>query len=187
MKIFASKEFYFVAFAFVTFSMASCDLLDKADDVDFDVVLEDDFEISEESEGTNKTYSQILTLDATSDPDINKYKNKISGFKINKITYIVSQYTGASNSTFSGTLSFGDASSAVATVAVTITNLNLQTAYTSGTEYELLVNQADIDKIGALLKDDKAVKLYLNGSLTATPAFADIKVFLDASVTADAL
>jgi hypothetical protein len=49
------------------------------------------------------------------------------------------------------------------------------------------INQTDIDKIANLLKDDKAVKLYLDGLLSATPLFTNVRVILEVSVKADAL
>lgn len=187
MKTFVLPRSLFGGVAFAITLLTGCDLLNQADDVNFNAILEDDFQVAEEDEGTNVAYTQTLTLDATSDPDVEKYKSKISGFTVNKVTYRISNFTGANGATFTGTLSFGDASQSTPTVAVTINNLNLQQAYASGLEYELLINQGDVDKIGAMLKDDKAVKLYLVGTLTAAPVFADIKVFLDVSVKADAL
>lgn len=176
-----------VVLALTTTLFSACDLLDKADDVSFDATVEETILIAEENEGTNVSYAETITLDATSDPDISKYKSKISGFTIKKISYQVVTFDGPTGATFSGTISFGDASQATPTVAATVTNLNLQQANSSGQIFELVFNQSDVDKIAAMLKDDKAVKLYLNGFLSATPVYSGIRVILDVSVKADAL
>ncbi|MBA4053184.1 MAG: hypothetical protein C0490_00585 [Marivirga sp.] len=176
-----------VVLALTTTLFSACDLLDKADDVNFDASVEETILITEENEGNNVAYTETITLDATSDPDISKYKSKISGFIIKKISYQVVSFDGQTGATFSGTLSFGDASQGTPTVAATVNNLNLQQAYTSGQTFDLVINQSDVDKIAAMLKDDKAVKLYLNGLLSATPLFSSIRVILDVSVKADAL
>lgn len=165
----------------------SCDLLDKADDVSFDTTLEQNIYAAESNPGTNVDYDDVITLDATSDPDINEYKSKIKGFKVKKITYKVMSFDGTPGTTFSGTLAFGDASTSASSVAATISNLNLSAAVTSGTEFEVTVDQADVNEIQEMLKSDKAVKIYLDGTLTQTPAYFTLHVILDVTVEADAL
>ena len=187
MKIQVFRKLSFSALIVSSFLISSCDLLDKADDVNFDTTLEETINISEQDAGTNVAYSETITLDATTDPDINEYKNKITGFTVKKVSYQITGYDGPSNATFSGTVSFGDASTTTPTVAATISNLNFQTANAGQTIFDLPVSQADIDKIGNLLKDDKAVKIYLNGTLSATPLYSNVRVILEVSVKADAL
>ena len=187
MKTHVLKTLSVVALAFTTILFTSCDLLNKADDVNFDATVDETIAVTEEDEGTNVSYIKTITLDATADPDINKYKNKISGFTVKKISYQVISFDGTAGATFSGTLSFGDASLTTPTVAATVTNLNLQQAYTSGQVFDLAINQADVDKIATMLKDDKAVKLYLDGLLSSAPLYSNIKVILDVTVKADAL
>ena len=187
MKTHVLKALSVLALALTTILFSACDLFDKADDINFDSTVDETIIVTDENEGTNESYTKTITLDATADPDINKYKNKISGFTVKKVSYQVTSFDGAPGATFSGTLSFGDASQTTPTVAATITNLNLQQAYSSGQVFDLPINQADVDKIATMLKDDKAVKLYLDGLLSATPLFANIQVILDVTVKADAL
>lgn len=171
----------------ITILFSGCDLLNKADDINFDASLETSISVTEESTGTDVAYNKVVILDATTDGDINKYQNKISGFTIHKISYQIVSFDGTNGATFSGTLSFGDATQTVPTVAATISNLNLQTAYTSGQLFDLSFSQSDVEKIQSLLKANKAVKIYLNGTLSATPLYCVIEVFLDVTVKADAL
>jgi len=187
MKTQVLRKFFCCALILSALSIASCDLLDKADDVNFDATLEETISITEQDAGTNVAYSETITLDATTDPDINEYKNKITGFTVKKVSYQIISYDGPTNATFSGNISFGDASTTTPTVAAAISNLNFQTANAAQTIFDLPINQADIDKIASLLKDDKAVKIYLNGTLSSTPLYATIRVILEVSVKADAL
>jgi len=186
MKTHVLKKLSVVMLALTTSIFGACDLFDKADDISFDSTLDETIVVTEESSGTNVVYAKTIVLDAASDPDINKYKNKISGFTVKKVSYQVTNFTGDA-SLFSGTLSFGDASTTTPTVVATISNLNLQEAFSSGQVFDLPISQSDVDKIAGMLKDDKAVKLYLNGSLSTTPVFSNILVILEVSVKADAL
>lgn len=187
MKTQVSRKLSICASILSALAIGSCDLLDKADDVNFDTTLEETINITEESEGTNVAYGETITLDATSDPDINEYKNKITEFKVNKVSYQIVSYDGPSNATFSGTIAFGDVSTTTPTVSAVISNFNFQTANAAQTIFDLPINQADIDKIAGLLKDDKAVKIYLNGTLSSTPLYCTALVILEVSVKADAL
>ncbi len=53
---------------------------------------------------------------------------------------------GPAGATFSGTLSFGEAFQSTPTVAVTITDFDLELAYTSGRLYDLTFSQSDINQ-----------------------------------------
>ncbi|HEY9046134.1 MAG TPA: hypothetical protein VIN08_09570 [Ohtaekwangia sp.] len=167
--------------------LASCNLFDKADDVAFNTTLDHDIEASESTSGTNVTYQQVITLDATSDSEISRYKDKIKGFEVNKIKYTISSYSGAFATKFTGKFGFGDESGTSYTVSTTITDLDLQAAYTAGTVYELTLPVTEVAKIEAMLRDKKEVKIYVDGTLSQTPVAFTISVSLDVSIQADAL
>ncbi|NJM26790.1 MAG: hypothetical protein HC859_16260 [Bacteroidia bacterium] len=170
----------------IAISFGGCDWFDSVDDVSFGSTLEEDISVAEDNSGENVAYEKTIVLDATADPDIDKYKSKIKGFKINNISYQVTGYDGLAT-TFNGSLAFGDASSTSPQVLASITNLNLQTAFLNGTVFDLSLSQGDVDTIAGLLKDDKAVKLYLTGTLSQTPVYFTVHVILDVTVEADAL
>lgn len=186
MKSHVLKMLNTVGLALILTFFSACSLFEKADDVNFDAELEEIVTLTEPDAGENVAYHNTIVLDATANADINKYQNKISGFTIKKISYQVVSFAGDA-STFSGTLSFGDETTTTPTVAVTVSNLNLLQAFASGQIFDLPVNQADIDKISSLLKDDKAVKIYLDGTLSAAPITSNILVIMEVSVKADAL
>lgn len=186
MRSFIQKTTFFLLLGMLTL-LAGCDLFNDLDDVSFDSTLSENIVVSESGTGTNVTNSEIIVLDATIDPDINQYKDKIKGIKINKISYQVVSYSATDPISLSGTISFGESTTSSPTVVATVASLNLKEAFLNGTVYELPVQQADIDTISALLKDDKAVKIYLNSVLSKTPVAFTIELIMDVTVEADAL
>jgi hypothetical protein len=79
----------FLLFALGTIS--SCDLLDKADDVSFDVTVPLTFLIDENADNpSGMAYSDTQLLDATANSEVAKYASKIKEFKVNKVTYTIS-------------------------------------------------------------------------------------------------
>jgi len=183
-----SKSIGALAFALTAMLLPACDLLDKADDVSFNATLDEDIAVAKPNEGTNVALSETIALDARDqNSDINKYAKKITGFKIHKLSYKITSYDGVAGCTFTGEISFGDVSTSSPTVAAVITNLNLQEAYTSGEEFDIELDPADVKAVQSLLKSDKAVNIYITGTLSQTPVYFTVKVILDVNVEADAL
>lgn len=188
MKTSISKAIGAVLMLTTAVLFPACDLLENADDVSFSAILEDDFSVSLSNEGTNVAYTETISVDATAqDSDIDKYANKITGFKINKIIYKVASFDGVTSSTFSGDISFSDIDGNTPTVAGSVTGLNLHDAYVAGTEFELELDPDDVKAVQKLLKMDKAVKIYFIGTFSQTPVYVTLRVTLDVNVEADAL
>jgi hypothetical protein len=186
MKSFIRKTTLFSLLGMLTL-LAGCDLFNDLGTVSFDSTLSEEIVVSESSTGTNVANSKTIVLDATTDPDINQYKDKIKGIKVNKISYQVVSFSATDPVILSGTMAFGESTTSSPTVIAAVTSLNLKEAFLNGTVYDLTVPQADIDKISALLKDDKAVKIYLNSTLSKTPVSFTIEIILNVTVEADAL
>jgi len=176
-----------VILALTTTLFSTCDLFNKADDVNFDATLEGNILLGVGTTGTDVNYAKIAVIDASSDPHISAYINKIKGFTVKSIRYQVVDYTGLNGLTFSGTLAFGQASGGTPTLAVTIDNLDFTTAVTSRQIFDLGYSQADIDQIQNFLKNEKAVQVLLDGTLTQTPMNGLVKVYMDVTVQAKAL
>ncbi len=157
--------------------LASCNLFDKVDDVSFTTEFEDSFVVNNAPAGT---YSDVITLDATSDPEVSKYKEKIKGITLNKITYRVTNFDGPTGTTFSGNALFGTNG---ALGIVEISNLNLA----STEELELNLTQDTVDKVANQLKDDKKVTVTFAGTFSSGPVSCVIELKVNAKVTADAL
>lgn len=166
---------------FIAGLISSCDVFDKVDDVSFSTNFQESIQITDAPEGS---YSKSVTLDATTDPEVDRYKDKIKGIELNKITYKVSGYNGPSDATFSGDMLFGTNGSLG---SVAISGLNLNTASSSGVETELDLSQQEVDAVANQLKSDKAVVVTMAGNFSKGPVTFLLTVKVDAKITADAL
>jgi hypothetical protein len=161
-------------------TISSCDLLDKADDVSFDVTVPVTFVIDETANNpSGMAYSDTQLLNATSDPEVAKYASKIKEFKVNKITYTVS---GANPNTVTFTNGALKVSSTGTTLA-TASSVSL----TDPAETELTANTAGFNELAAKLLDDKQEMILLNGTLSKTPVAFTVKFNFYLTITANAL
>lgn len=170
-----------VSALFVVGLMASCDLFDKADDISFSTEFDKSLTVDNAGKGS---YSDQITLDATTDPEVAKYKEKIQNIELNDVTYKVSNYTGPDDATFSGDVLFGvngDLGS------VSISGLNLSDASSSGDEMDLDLSQDEVNAVAAQLKNDKTVLVTMAGEFSDGPVSFVVTVKVDAKITADAL
>lgn len=168
-------------------SNASCELFDKVDDITFNVVLEHPFTINETAISNGPvTYSDIEIVDAAKvNTEFDKYKDKFQSIKVNKITYIVSDYAAPEKVLFTnGKLGFS-AEGAQASVLGDLAFQDIQAV--SGTEQTLTINQAGLDQVASILKEDKIVVIHTTGTFSKTPVAFKVRVKLDCTVTADAL
>lgn len=166
---------------------SACNLFDDVVKVELPVKLEQIIEVNDITTGTNKTYTQSVLLDATANKDVNTYKDKIKDFRINKITYVISDFVGTTGTKSSGQIGFSQKDQTAATVFGTITDVDLASSSAAGTSYDLTVDNIGQATIATLLRDDKALKIYMSGSITKTPARFKIKVILDVTVNANPL
>lgn len=172
-----------VSALFVVGLMASCDLFDKADDISFSTEFDESISVSN-AEGS---YSSSITLDATTDPEVAKYKEKIQNIELNEVTYTVSNYVGPDDATFTGDILFGVAGDIDKLGSVSISGLNLSDASTSGDEMDLNLSQDEVNAVALQLKDDKTVLVTMAGEFSDGPVSFIVTVKVDAKITADAL
>lgn len=169
-----------------------CDLLDKADDVKFDTVVEVGWVADENLEGTNVPYFHSETVDLTSDPGIAKYANKIKDVKINKITYYITNYNAEPHNsavTFnSGVASFVAIGATVPTVSVpygaSASGVNLQT---TTSETELNIDADGLNQLAAVFKQDKKMEFESEGTLSVIPVSFNVVSKFYVTITANAL
>jgi len=170
-----------VSALFVVGLMASCDLFDKADDISFSTEFDESITVNDAPAGS---YSDQITLDATTDPEVAKYKEKIQNIELNEVTYKVSNYVGPDDATFTGDVLFGTNGTLG---SVSISAVNLSDASNSGDEMELDLSQDEVNAVAAQLKDDKAVLVTMAGEFSDGPVSFVLTVKVDAKITADAL
>lgn len=174
--------------AMIIFTFSSCDKLEEADDISFDVDFTVTFNVDEDLEATNKHYFNFKVLDARSNTKVNDYASKIKDIKINKITYMITNYAAEPPGTavlFSdGTLGFSPITSITPTVVSDNVAENLQT---TTTETELDMNTAQLNEIANDLKSTLSVNVYTDGTLSSTPVSFSVPVKFYVTVTANAL
>ncbi|HMJ69455.1 MAG TPA: hypothetical protein VK508_11185 [Cyclobacteriaceae bacterium] len=175
-----------VCFAFVM-SSASCDLFDKVDDVTIDVTLEHTFHVDEKLDADNVAYLDFEILDAADvNSDFAKYKDKIKSISVSSVTYEVQNHTVGTGTIFTnGKIGYSPANATSVSVVAALSVANIKAA--EGQVLNLPFQQAGLDEIGNLLKNDKTVGLYLIGTFSETPVKFDVKVKLKCAMTADAL
>jgi len=167
--------------ALLAAGVSSCDLFGEADDISFDAELPLEFVVDEKMVSSSPVnYTKTKTIDATSNPDVAKYKDKIKDFKVNKVTYTISGYVAPNVVTFSnGKLSVASSGKTIASA----TSVDL----TNSAETEL---NADVDGFNALaerLKIDKSETVTLSGTFSSTPVAFVVTAKFYVTITADAL
>lgn len=162
-------------------AFSSCDLLDKADDVSFDVTLPLTFVIDETADNpSGKAYADSKLLDATSDAEVAKYASKIKEFKVNKVTYTITPGAGSSTVTFTnGAVKVSSTGKTIASA----TSVNLSNT----AETELTADTAGFNELATKLLDDKKELILLNGTLSKTPVGFSVKFNFYVTITANAL
>lgn len=186
---FALRTAAAVCFAFIM-SSASCSLFENIPDVSFDAKLPLIFTVQENGTFTNKDYSNTQTLDATSNAEVAKYKDKIKDFKVNSVTYKITNYTstppGTAVTFSNGKMSFG-AVGAVSSTVATLGSLNLLAASTSGAEQTLTIDQAGLNSMASTLLADKKIDVKTSGVLSTTPVSFKVETTFNVTITAGAL
>lgn len=189
------KRFSFRILALIlplTILLTGCDLLDKADDVTFDTVLEVNWVADENGDGTMVEYVAIETADLEGNAEIAKYINKIEKIKINKITYAVTSYDASPHNSAvimtDGYASFAvvGASAPIVSVpyAATASGVNLQTATA---ETQLNIDEEGLTDIADAFLAEKELSMISEGILSVTPVAFTVKSKFYVTITAGAL
>jgi hypothetical protein len=181
-----------LAVLFSSFIFSGCDLLDKADDITFDEVVEVNWVADENGEGENVPYFHAELVDLSSNPEVAKYANKIKEIKINKITYSVINYNPEphGNAVYfnDGVASFVAVGSSTPLVevpyAASASGVNLAA---STAETELNIDAAGLTEIANAFKDNLQLTMESDGVLTQVPVSFTVVSKFYVTITANAL
>jgi len=183
MKQLSSFGIAVLALTAVFFS--GCDKVNDLDDFEFHGDFEESISMVDPATGENRAYSEDITIDATTDSQIEKYKTKIKSFKIDKISYTLDDSENPTKGAkFNGTMGFSDSDGGAATVLTTITNLDLDD---HTTVHEITLAEADLQKLTGYLSTSKAMKIYVTGIVSKTPINVIVNVKIEVTVVANAL
>lgn len=176
-----TKSSIYVLLLIIFGTFSSCDLLDKADNVSFDVTIPLTFLIDENADNPGgMAYSDTQLLDATTNSEVAKYASKIKKFEVIKVTYTISP--GADPSTVIFTNGALKVSSTGKTIA-SATSVSL----TNTSETELTSDTAGFNELATKLLDDKQELILMNGTLSKTPVAFTVKFNFYIKITANAL
>lgn len=166
--------------ALLALSVFSCDLFETPD-VSFDVKLPLDFVVDEGLvSSTSVDYYDTKTIDATDNADVAKYKDKIKDFKVNRVTYEITDYAAPGPVTFTnGKLVVASSGKTIASAA----SVNL----TNSTETELNADIDGFNDLAARLKDDKQETIALSGTFSSTPVAFKVRAYFYVTITAKPL
>ena len=155
----------------------SCDeLTNPSFDIDTDLGYEYSFYITEQDASTiNDEFIVFIN-----DQDVLDNLSNIEEWKVDKVTYQVTVYDGAPDIVLNGTLIFGS-------IDVSVSNLNLLNAYTSGTEATLPVSDQDLVNLANEIKANAATSGIIGsitGNVSGKPVWFSVyvKMYLTARV-----
>ena len=119
-------------------------------------------------------------MSATTDSEINRYKDKIKSYSVNSITLQILNYVGDDGITLTGTLEFGN-------VIVEINNLDLSALDQSGEEMELNIPMDDLAEVAQELEGGNDVSGSIEGTVSDKPVSFTLKLNFDVSLEAQVL
>jgi hypothetical protein len=147
---------------FMFIGLVGCSVVDKPEDVTFDVTVPLTFSISDPSiNPAGKSYSGVETLETLNNPDVAKFASKLKGYRIHKITYILSNASPGTESLLSPALKI----SATDNTFASLSSISLSNTV----ETELNLNSAGIDDLTSRLLADNQEIVLLQGTLSKTP------------------
>ena len=166
--------------------VSSCD---KVNDVTFGVTLTHTFHVNQVAAGNEVVYELHDVLDAaSSDPEFNKYKDNIKSVSVNGVTYTMQNCTTAGVLFTNGTIAYSSIVVIEPDPTIAIANVGVENVKAAeNQEKNLNFSQVAINDMSNLLKTNKQLNVYLNGTLSTTPAQFDVLFTIKATVTANAL
>ena len=170
------KKLSFIFLISAVIFIQGCDKIDQLRTIDLDADFNKSFNVNI-TDNDPLTVSETFTLSADSVSKLDKYLSHIKDYTVNKVTYQIKNYSGASAILLSGHLNFGS-------ISYEIKDLDLKAASDSQTVYEVPFDQVALDAIAADLKDGNSVSGTIDGSVTDKPA--SFEVYIVISVTANA-
>jgi hypothetical protein len=166
---------------FLVLGLTGCDLFDKVDDVTFQASLPLEFVIDEQMVSQEPVmYADAEVLNAIDDPEVAKYKDKITEIKLNSISYEINDFAAPGAVTFTaGSLKLASGETLATAASIPMEN----TAETDLTG----INQDGFSAFASDILGDKQVGVNLQGSFSQTPVAFTLTVYFHVTIKAEAL
>jgi hypothetical protein len=167
-------------------SLASCDKIESLADVHFDTNLVADLNVAISGESKKSTatesyyFNESVSVDPRQDPDIDKYFDKLKGYKVNKVTGTIKSVNGGPVTILNGNLTImsGDIS---ATWEVKDFVVKQGATLTLGNE------NGQWDDLQKVLDEKKAFTVTVEGATDKGGVVFLLSVDIDVTVTANPL
>jgi hypothetical protein len=183
--------FGLVAMVAITFMFSGCDLFSKADNITFEQEFKLNTTVAVTVVGGETAYPvPSQTVNLADNAEVQKYIDKIQEISITSIKYHVENYSQKDNSAVffkNGIAKFSAASGSPEVTATFTDNVNGVNLKTSTNDADLIISSADLAKVAAAFKTEKAIKFSAYGYLTETPVAFKLVTTVKVKITAKAL
>lgn len=147
---------------------------------DADVKLSKSFDVDVPAEAPLMTITFGNTFDATTDPEIKSIVDRIDRYKVNSVSYSISEYSGEPTILEEGIITV-KSDDGRALGSVTLTNVDLQSLNNAG-EQVLPFEASEINDIEAALKEDNKLNFVFTVTIDNKPVAFKLKSFIDLTV-----
>jgi hypothetical protein len=167
--------------------LSGCDLLEEKLTTDIDTELYQTFEVNITDEGTNITYSETEIIAAGDDPDLDEYIGNIKNYTVNNVLYSIKNYSGSQQITFTGSIQYSDQTISEGNLLSTFEEFLISSIADDGVKHELPYEDGSLSDAASILKDDNAIRVYLDGVFSEGPVSFELTVYYDVTVEASPL
>lgn len=154
----------------------------------FSTSLSFDFDVEQlENVGAYTVDLSGLVDALAANEDLRKNQDKIKDFKVIRIRYKVFEYYNDPATTFTGFIGFGDKNASAPGLSYALENVSLQESMNNSEPQVMNITSNDISRLEDYFMNTKGLTLYMDGSLSQTPAKFKLNIQLDVDAVADVL
>jgi len=163
----------------------NCDNVENLADIDFPVTLVKTLPVVAP---TTNEMTMVVTLEATTDPEIQKYVANIKSYEITELLFRIENYFATTEDEiyFTGSIGFSKTSDNQATSSCPVSNIPI-THWAGTADFPISTCDDILNEISMLFTDENAVKIYMIGTFTKAPVSFDLQVTVKAKITANPL
>jgi hypothetical protein len=160
---------------------------EKFQDKKFSTTIEVRFPVQAQSDNNGSfvvDLSNLADVIATNE-DLAKVKENIKRYELVGIKYKIFEYWDSPNTTFNGSIGFGNKEMAEPGTEFLLPSLNLQESMTQTQLSKMEFSSAEIAKIQQYFTDSNALKIFFKGTLSETPANFNLYLQVDIDAIAE--
>jgi len=167
--------------------LSGCNLLEENLTTDIDTELYQTFEVNITDEGSNISYSETETIAAGDDPDLDEYIDNIKNYTVKNVFYSVKNYNGNPQITFTGSILYSDQAINEGKVLSGFEEFLISSIADDGVKHELPYENGALANAAGILKENNAIKVYLDGVFSEGPVNFELTIYYDVTVEASVI